>query len=87
MAIPWLEGKTIENCPKIHGIATPVCALVRNDRSIGRAINCNFPFYVQFHKNRLHFRAYFVMIIKLEIECMEVIPCLILFVLPQRCPR
>ena len=41
MAIPWLEGKTIKNCPKIQGIATPACGLVRNDRSIESAINCN----------------------------------------------
>jgi hypothetical protein len=41
VAIPWLEGKTIENCPKIYGIATPVCALVRNDHSIGGATNGN----------------------------------------------
>ena len=24
MAIPWLEGKCIENCPQIYGIATLV---------------------------------------------------------------
>ena len=39
VAIPWIEEKTMENCPKIHGIATPVCALVRNDLSIEGAIN------------------------------------------------
>ena len=39
VAIPWLEGKTIESRLVIHGIATPVCALVRNDRAIGGAIN------------------------------------------------
>ena len=44
VAIPWLEGKTIENRPKIHGIATPVCALVRNDRSIKGALNGNLFF-------------------------------------------
>ena len=34
VAIHRIEEETMENCPKIHGIATPVCPLVRNDRSI-----------------------------------------------------
>jgi hypothetical protein len=33
VAIPKIEGNTIENCPAIWGIATPACALVRDDRS------------------------------------------------------
>ena len=45
MAIPWLEGRTIENRSKIHGIATPVCALIRNDRSIEGTTNGNLPFW------------------------------------------
>ena len=44
MAIPRLEGKCIENCPKIYGIATPVCALVRNDVLLFSALNNNLPF-------------------------------------------
>ena len=41
VAIPRLEGKCIENCPKIYGIATPVCALVRNDVLLFSALNNN----------------------------------------------
>ena len=41
MAIPRLEGKCIENCPKIYGIATPVCALVRNDVLLFSVLNNN----------------------------------------------
>ncbi len=44
MAIPWINAKTIDKFPKNKEIATPVCALVRNDSSFGRAINENLRF-------------------------------------------
>ena len=44
VAIPRLEGKCIENCPKIYGIATPVCALVRNDVLLFSTLNNNLSY-------------------------------------------
>ena len=46
MAIPQMNGKTIDYFPKIQEIATPVCALVRNDSSFERATNPNLPYYL-----------------------------------------
>ena len=42
MAIPQMNGKTIDYFPKIQEIATTLCALVRNDSSFERATNPNF---------------------------------------------
>ena len=42
MAIPQMNGKTIDYFPKIQEIATTLCALVRNDSSFESATNPNF---------------------------------------------
>ncbi len=39
MAIPRMNRKTIDVALKIQEIATPVCALVRNDSSFERTTN------------------------------------------------
>jgi len=41
VAIPWIEGKPTEKRSKSYGIATPVCALARNDVSLFSALNNN----------------------------------------------
>ena len=51
MAIPQMNGKTIDYFPKIQEIATTLCALVRNDSSFERATNPNL--YLQNKKDAI----------------------------------
>ncbi len=74
MAIPWLEQKYVKkHCLMPLGIATPVCALVRNDLSIG-TINENLK-----HKKR----AVAVATALLFYTCSEGVLCFLALVRPS----